>query len=101
MFELFYSTGGHGGPYATFEEAEKTAINLIQGGNYGKHDFIEIRCAYDYKTVIKKITKEEINNLKQIIPDAPANWNNSEAAAWQSGYESGYSAAIKVFLGEQ
>jgi hypothetical protein len=31
MFELYYSTGGHGGPYATLAEAEDSAVDRIRG----------------------------------------------------------------------
>ena len=30
-YELFYSTGGHGGPYHTLHEAQEWAIRLLKG----------------------------------------------------------------------
>jgi len=31
MYELFYSTGGHVGPYHTYEQAEEAADRLLKG----------------------------------------------------------------------
>jgi hypothetical protein len=41
MFELHYSTGGHGGPYATLGEAIAAAKALIRG--HAAEHRIEIR----------------------------------------------------------
>ena len=33
MFELFYGSGGHGGPYSTLEAAQKAALAFVRAGS--------------------------------------------------------------------
>lgn len=55
-YELFYSTGGHGGPYYSLKEARSTARRLLSGNRSERS--IEIR-ASDFKTVIQTIRKKK------------------------------------------
>lgn len=56
-FELFYSSGGHGGPYPNADEAREAAKRLLRGRRT-EHS-IQIRYAHDFKTVLQTITREE------------------------------------------
>ena len=53
--ELFYASGGHGGPYKNVKLAVEAAKRLLRG-NKSEHS-IEVR-ASDFKTVIQTITRE-------------------------------------------
>lgn len=53
-YELFYGTGGHGGPYRTIAEARKRAKELLAGNRNER--FIEIR-AGDFKTIVGVVKK--------------------------------------------
>jgi hypothetical protein len=66
-FELFYSTGGHGGPYPNISAAEEAARRLIKGSGGGRGDRerrIDIR-VYDanapggYGMVVKRVYPED------------------------------------------
>lgn len=52
-YELFYSSGGHGGPYPSIEEAEKAAKRLLCGNK--KEHSIEVRLASDFRTVVRRL----------------------------------------------
>jgi len=55
--ELFYSSGGHGGPYASAELAIAEAKRKLLGCR-SEHS-IEVRLASDFRTVVSRIYREQ------------------------------------------
>lgn len=56
-FELFYSSGGHGGPYPTIEAARARAYAMLRGRPAEHH--IEIRESTTAVQFIEKIYQTE------------------------------------------
>ena len=58
QFELFYASGGHGGPFATVGEAETAARQFLAGRP--DEAYVEIRKASDFKTVVQMVRREGV-----------------------------------------
>jgi hypothetical protein len=75
MYELFYSTGGHGGPYGTLFDAKVKALRLLAGNP--NEQFIDVQAKGTGFTVAR-ITRnhlESFDAMGQTISTAlPTGW---------------------------
>ena len=62
--ELFYASGGHGGPYQNVKLAVEAAKRLLRG-NKSEHS-IEVR-ASDFKTVIHTVSRYDLDKEFTIV----------------------------------
>ena len=71
MFELHYSTGGHGGPYRSLFEAKIKALELLKGNH--NDQWIAIRS----RTVNLEVARITREHLQQVIElgAVTASWN--------------------------
>ncbi|MHC4316122.1 MAG: hypothetical protein ACYSW3_27075 [Planctomycetota bacterium] len=60
MYELFYSTGGHGGPYLTEFEAKLSALRRLNGDH--NEQWIAIKRRSD-NCEIARLTRLHLNEL--------------------------------------
>jgi len=67
MYELFYSTGGHGGPYRSTFEAKLQALRLLQGNPSERS--ITVRPANDYRIVLARITRKHLMQFRAMGQD--------------------------------
>ncbi len=59
--ELFYSSGGHGGPYPNTAVAVQRAYDLLIGRP--AEAYIEVRDAKDQRIVLDRVTREELGQI--------------------------------------
>ncbi len=57
MFELHYSTGGHGGPYGSIFSAKTAALQMLRGN--GNENWIDIK-QRSTLVAIARITREDL-----------------------------------------
>ena len=62
-YELFYPTGGHGGPYHSLNEAVVAARRLLRGFITGTITYIDIRLRTKdgFGDVVQRVTLDEAN----------------------------------------
>lgn len=60
MFELYYSTGGHGGPYRSVFEAKVSALRLLWGNRTEKWIDIKQRSSF---TTVARITRAHLDEF--------------------------------------
>jgi hypothetical protein len=62
MFELYYSTGGHGGPYQSVFEAKTAALRMLIGNKSEYWIDIKLR-SLDPDLVVARITREHLDEF--------------------------------------
>lgn len=63
MFELYYSTGGHGGPHRNVFDAKTSALRLLAGNHSEK--WIDIKSRGD-NLLVARITREHLKKFYQM-----------------------------------
>ena len=88
-YELYYSTGGHGGPYKSLKEAEKRAKDLIKGDSSGKMKSVEIRPysskargGYKERNEGSKYVKTARQLAKELVAADKYVFHNDPGHAW-------------------
>jgi hypothetical protein len=59
MYELFYGSGGHGGPYPGLEKAVRAAINLLHGSKSERAIDIRPRTSDGYGKSVATARKDQ------------------------------------------
>ena len=59
MYELFYGSGGHGGPYATIDDAERRAEALLRGSRTERSIEIREYCAEGWLPLLRLVKRTD------------------------------------------